>query len=81
MKTINIPLLDTEITELLNYHIEEAEYYEAVVNTQLEIANTEPLYTTPTLRTKEDWVREAEHNGDIAQNHRDRVDFIKGLVK
>lgn len=81
MKTVNIDLFASEIKELLSYHVEQAEYHEAVVYTQLEIANTEPLYTTPTLRTKEDWERLAEHNGDIAQNHRDRVDFIKGLIK
>lgn len=37
--------LDTdEIKQLLSYHKEEAEYYEACAETQLEIANKEPLY-------------------------------------
>lgn len=81
MKTVNIDLFASEIKELLSYHIEQAQYYEACSETQLEIANEQPLYTTPVLKTKEDWEKLAKHNGDIAQNHRDRFNFIKGLIK
>lgn len=76
-------LTKSELTLLINYHKDKMRYAWDCMETQQDIANTEPLYTFGSKQTKKDWEDSAKEWDKKVQYHEDRANdliIIKGGI-
>ncbi len=71
-------LSDREILEVVEYHRAEIDYLMSCYETQLKIANTEPLYKFGDRQTKQDWLDIANYNLNQANLRKGRIKEILG---
>ena len=77
---MNADLLPYESSVLDAYHTEKADFCLACTQTQIKIANKEPLYTFGVIQTKQDWLNRAADYESQRKHHRERARFFKKFV-
>ena len=70
---LNDVVMPKEASVLLGYHTSKADYYLACKQSNVENANTIPVYAFGDMKTKDDWLSRAKFFDEKRKFHRKRA--------